>query len=114
MSNPQLLDIEPGGENTQYESTHTFVDPPEKQTGQLGTGEKHTKSQMRTTFGSRGNKDEDLKMARQLETGELGGGLRGETDKDLKPENQAQEGNDRVAAKTRSQQRYGPGSGVGA
>jgi len=58
MSSPQLLDIEPGGENTQYadshnyepfsdlalnrsdnrryESTHIFVDPPEKQTGQLG------------------------------------------------------------------------------
>ncbi|OJJ80508.1 uncharacterized protein ASPGLDRAFT_134595 [Aspergillus glaucus CBS 516.65] len=114
MSNPQLLDIEPGGENTQYESTHTFVEPPEKQTGQLGAGEKHTKSQMKTTFGSGGHKDEDLKMAHQLETGEPGGGLRGETDKDLKPENQAQEGNDRVAAKTRSQQRYGPGSGIGA
>ena len=38
---------------------------------------------MKTTFGSGGNKDEDLKMARQLETGEPGGGLRGEADKGM-------------------------------
>lgn len=38
---------------------------------------------MKTTFGSGGHKDEDLKMARQLETGEPGGGLRGETDKGM-------------------------------
>lgn len=38
---------------------------------------------MKTTFRSGEHKDEDLKMARQLETGEPGGGLRGETDKGM-------------------------------
>jgi hypothetical protein len=32
----KLMDTEPGGEQTQYEGIHTFVDPPTKQTGQLG------------------------------------------------------------------------------
>jgi hypothetical protein len=32
----KLMDTEPGGEQTQYEGIHTFVDPPAKQTGQLG------------------------------------------------------------------------------
>ena len=38
---------------------------------------------MKTTFESGGNQDEDLKMARQLETGEAGGGLRGDTDQSM-------------------------------
>lgn len=32
----KLMDTEPGGEQTQYEGTHTFVEPHAKQTGQLG------------------------------------------------------------------------------
>ncbi|KAF2131047.1 hypothetical protein P153DRAFT_287449 [Dothidotthia symphoricarpi CBS 119687] len=31
-----LMDTSPGGEQTQYESVHTFVDPHAKQAGQLG------------------------------------------------------------------------------
>jgi hypothetical protein len=30
------MDTEPGGEQTQYEGVHTFVEPHAKQTGQLG------------------------------------------------------------------------------
>jgi hypothetical protein len=32
----KLMDTEPGGEQTQYEGVHTFVEPHAKQTGQLG------------------------------------------------------------------------------
>jgi hypothetical protein len=32
----QLMDTEPGGEQTQYEGVHTFVEPHAKQAGQLG------------------------------------------------------------------------------
>jgi hypothetical protein len=32
----KLMDTEPGGEQTQYEGVHTFVDPHNKQAGQLG------------------------------------------------------------------------------
>jgi hypothetical protein len=31
-----LMDTEPGGEQTQYEGVHTFVEPHNKQAGQLG------------------------------------------------------------------------------
>ncbi|KAH8424724.1 uncharacterized protein LDX57_002469 [Aspergillus melleus] len=32
----QLVDIQPGGESTQYESIKEYTVPPAKQTGQLG------------------------------------------------------------------------------
>jgi hypothetical protein len=32
----KLMDTEPGGEQTQYEGVHTFVEPHNKQAGQLG------------------------------------------------------------------------------
>jgi hypothetical protein len=32
----KLMDTEPGGEQTQYEGVHTFVEPHAKQAGQLG------------------------------------------------------------------------------
>lgn len=32
----KLMDTEPGGEQTQYEGIHTFVEPHNKQAGQLG------------------------------------------------------------------------------
>jgi hypothetical protein len=45
MSDPRLVDMEPGGESTQYESIREFTIPPAKQTGQLGVGDPHTKSE---------------------------------------------------------------------
>ncbi|KAH7407417.1 hypothetical protein BKA64DRAFT_721232 [Cadophora sp. MPI-SDFR-AT-0126] len=35
-TNTKLMDTEPGGENTQYESQDTFTKSPKKSTGQLG------------------------------------------------------------------------------
>ncbi|CZS98466.1 hypothetical protein WAI453_005788 [Rhynchosporium graminicola] len=40
-TNTKLMDTEPGGENTQYESQDTFVRDPKKSTGQLGTTNQH-------------------------------------------------------------------------
>ncbi|KAF7117791.1 hypothetical protein CNMCM5793_006993 [Aspergillus hiratsukae] len=131
MSNPNLLDIEPGGENTQYESIRLYTETPAKQTGQMGgalmipmpicaqfisnvsdrdvVNSPHTKSEMRTYFDTDNNgqklSDEDKEEAQRLE-GEFTSNMSGQTDKDSK-ENEA-------AAKTRSEQGYGPGSGVGA
>ncbi|TVY62701.1 hypothetical protein LSUE1_G006644, partial [Lachnellula suecica] len=35
-TNTKLMDTERGGENTQYESAHTFTQPPSKSGGQFG------------------------------------------------------------------------------
>ncbi|PWY71655.1 hypothetical protein BO70DRAFT_381982 [Aspergillus heteromorphus CBS 117.55] len=120
MSNPNLMDIEPGGESTQYESIRLYTDTPEKQTGQLGGSSQHTTSEMRTTLGGNGNNNGngngngngDTPLARKLEQGESTSGLSGFTDKDLKPE--TPEEGAALAAKIRREQGYGPGSDVGA
>ncbi|KGO73902.1 hypothetical protein PITC_016580 [Penicillium italicum] len=52
MSDPRLVDIEPGGESTQYESIREFTKSPPKQTGQLGSGKKHTTSEMTPGLGT--------------------------------------------------------------
>ncbi|KAJ5175869.1 uncharacterized protein N7482_001746 [Penicillium canariense] len=46
MSDPRLIDMEPGGESTQYESIRLYTQTPEKQTGQLGGTAAHTKSEL--------------------------------------------------------------------
>ncbi|OQE31549.1 hypothetical protein PENSTE_c001G09617 [Penicillium steckii] len=109
MSDPRLVDMEPGGESTQYESIRIHTQTPDKQTGQLGGGEPHTKSQLNTKGVGPGNestgrKDEDA------EAQKLGRGITKESEEDLKSDTPG----DAAAAKSRRQQGYGPGSGVGA
>ncbi|KAJ5993860.1 hypothetical protein N7451_009584 [Penicillium sp. IBT 35674x] len=107
MSDPRLIDMEPGGESTQYESIREFMVTPAKQTGQLGVGQPHTKSI--TTAIVDGTEtpasgDED-KQAQRLGMG------------NIKPNKEGlnfDNAEDAAAAKTRRQQGYGPGSGVGA
>ncbi|KAF1916935.1 hypothetical protein BDU57DRAFT_539164 [Ampelomyces quisqualis] len=41
----KLMDTEPGGQQTQYEGIHTFVEPHAKQPGQLGDPATHTSTQ---------------------------------------------------------------------
>ncbi|PYI08560.1 hypothetical protein BO78DRAFT_441617 [Aspergillus sclerotiicarbonarius CBS 121057] len=117
MSNANLMDIEPGGENTPYESIRLYTETPEKQTGQLGGQLQHTVSEMRTTWGddSNGGDEEEFRdtpLARQLEKGEATSGLSGIADKDLKPETPEEAA--ALAARIRREQGYGPGSDVGA
>ncbi|KAE8378359.1 hypothetical protein BDV26DRAFT_191219 [Aspergillus bertholletiae] len=111
MQDTRLMDTEPGGESTQYESIREFTETPAKQTGQLGANMPHTISEMMRIWDpddSPAAEDEDAEWARRF-SGQ--GGVMGEADKDLKPE--TQEG-DAEAARSRSLQGYGPGSGVGA
>ncbi|CEJ53767.1 hypothetical protein PMG11_00108 [Penicillium brasilianum] len=76
MSDPRLVDMEPGGESTQYESIREFTLTPEKATGQLGVGQPHTKSEKKFSLGSDENgtgdgEDEDeYAMAQRLGMGQ--------------------------------------------
>ncbi|KAE8161227.1 hypothetical protein BDV40DRAFT_194453 [Aspergillus tamarii] len=111
MSDTRLMDTEPGGESTQYESIREFTETPAKQTGQLGGNMPHTRSEMMRLWDPDTNskvEDEDAEWARRF-SGQSG--VMGEVDKDLKPETQD---GDAEAARSRRQQGYGPGSGVGA
>ncbi|RDW90410.1 uncharacterized protein DSM5745_02185 [Aspergillus mulundensis] len=99
MSDTKLMDIEAGGEQTQYEGIRQFNNLP------------HTKSEMRTTLaGDRSDakaKREDTKFAHKLELGERTSGISGYT-------NRGPVETEDDAAKSRREQGYGPGSGVGA
>ncbi|KAJ5363426.1 uncharacterized protein N7496_009139 [Penicillium cataractarum] len=113
MSDPRLVEMEPGGESTQYESITEFIQPPEKQTGQLGGGQPHTKSEIKTTFGSgengtgNGGNGEEYAMAQRLGMGKVAEGINKENRNSDNPV-------DAGAARTRREQGYGPGSGLGA
>ncbi|KAL4956913.1 hypothetical protein BDW69DRAFT_181161 [Aspergillus filifer] len=145
MSDSKLMDIEPGGEQTQYEGVRQFSVTPAKETGQLGGGLPHTKSEMRTKIGddnteARDRRDE-ARFAHKLERGEGTTGISGYTNsgpvnipflikllyvtclcgkQTREPEAEADDNvHDKVetdddAAKSRREQGYGPGSGVGA
>ncbi|KAJ5554796.1 hypothetical protein N7461_003266 [Penicillium sp. DV-2018c] len=107
MSDPRLVDMEPGGESTQYESIREFTKSPARQTGQLGGCGEHSKSQESPGLGSHTpatNNDDDIQAQK------LGMGGSTEPGKDKKQERVV----DEEAAKSRRQQQYGPGSGVGA
>ncbi|KAL4918218.1 hypothetical protein BDW62DRAFT_69623 [Aspergillus aurantiobrunneus] len=111
MSDRKLMDIEPGGEQTQYEGVRLFSETPAKQTGQLGGNLPHTRSETRTRFtGDHSEakaKKEEAKLAHKLELGESTSGISGYTDRGPVE-------NEDDAAKSRREQGYGPGSGVGA
>ncbi|KAJ5645948.1 hypothetical protein N7520_005709 [Penicillium odoratum] len=107
MDDPRLIDMEPGGESTQYESIREFMITPAKQTGQLGGGEPHTKSLTTAIVDptdSPASGEED-KQAQRLGMGII------QPDKEDLDFDSAE---DAASAKARRQQGYGPGSGVGA
>ncbi|KAK4866059.1 hypothetical protein LT330_008799 [Penicillium expansum] len=106
MSDPRLIDMEPGGESTQYESIREFTKTPPKQTGQLGSGMKHTISEVSPGLGTHSpvpSIDEDF-QAQKLGMGAFADSGKKDTKRD----------EDDAVAKARRQQGYGPGSGVGA
>ncbi|KOS41350.1 hypothetical protein ACN38_g7788 [Penicillium nordicum] len=105
MSDSRLVDMEPGGESTQYESIRQFTLSPLKQTGQLGVGDKHTTSEVGPGLGTHTpaqSNDEDFQAQK------LGMGAIADSGKDMT------RAEDDAVAKARRQQGYGPGSGVGA
>ncbi|CAI7623819.1 hypothetical protein N7533_011974 [Penicillium manginii] len=106
MSDPRLIDMEPGGESTQYESIRLYTKTPDKQTGQMGSGKTPTESQLSTKDDPvlEGNASGDeYKLAQKL-----GRGMEKESEEDLDTPGDA------ATAKARRQQGYGPGSDVGA
>ncbi|OJJ47122.1 hypothetical protein ASPZODRAFT_25200 [Penicilliopsis zonata CBS 506.65] len=110
MSDSNLVDMEPGGESTQYESIRTVTVTPKKETGQLGMGSPHTKSEM-SRFWEGDSTDtkpetDDEEWARQQNFGGFTGQFRGQKDRTAD--------DDAAAARARRQQGYGPGSDVGA
>ncbi|KAL4801467.1 hypothetical protein BDV18DRAFT_74585 [Aspergillus unguis] len=111
MSDSKLMDIEAGGEQTQYEGIRQFSVTPAKQSGQLDGDLPHTRSQMQTTIPGDHSKTEarreDARFAHKLELGENTSGISGYT-------NEGPVERDDDAAKSRREQGYGPGSGVGA
>ncbi|KAL2872734.1 uncharacterized protein BJX67DRAFT_16873 [Aspergillus lucknowensis] len=107
----KLMDIEPGGEQTQYEGIRQFSETPPKATGQLGGNLPHTRSEMRTWIrpdhSDAKARREEAKMAHKLELGERTTGISGYTD--TAPVQREDD-----SAKLRREQGYGRGSGVGA
>ncbi|KAL4867709.1 hypothetical protein BDV12DRAFT_197990 [Aspergillus spectabilis] len=85
MSDSKLMDIEAGGEQTQYEGIRQFSVTPAKQHGQLDGDLPHTKSEMKTRIGGDRTeakaKREEAKFAHKLELGESTTGISGYTDK---------------------------------
>ncbi|KAL3469603.1 hypothetical protein BJX99DRAFT_240988 [Aspergillus californicus] len=88
MSDSKLMDIEPGGEQTQYEGIRLFSATPAKQTGQLDDNLPHTRSPVRTriveeTSEAKDKRDrkEDAKLAHKLELGERTSGISGYTNR---------------------------------
>ncbi|EXJ83131.1 hypothetical protein A1O1_06750 [Capronia coronata CBS 617.96] len=112
-SDDKLMDTEPGGENTQYESIKTHTVPTEKQRGQLGSGP--NTSEASSMSQDRGQQTADnIRYGQNVSESGMGG--KTTTSSGVA----AQEGYGGTPDKaegqedTRSQQGYGSGSGVGA
>ncbi|KAJ5907412.1 hypothetical protein N7495_000094 [Penicillium taxi] len=104
MSDSRLMDVEPGGESTQYESIVEFTKPPPKQTGQLGEGASHNKSHTVAGVGDPITKDDEYTLAQKL-----GRGACEPSKEDLDLDAAA----DAAAVRARRQQGYGPDPNVG-
>ncbi|KAJ5113690.1 hypothetical protein N7456_002224 [Penicillium angulare] len=137
MSDPRLIDMEPGGESThcqrrvtphcrytptsttissfsncliRYESIREFTIPPEKQTGQLGAVVKGGEPHTKSEATALPvTTDSPASSAENELAQKLGRGIIKPSKEDLDFDNAG----DAEAAKARRQQGYGPGSGVG-
>ncbi|KAJ5519431.1 hypothetical protein N7453_001853 [Penicillium expansum] len=108
MSDPDLLiwNLAERALRYRYESIREFTKTPPKQTGQLGSGMKHTISEVSPGLGTHSpvpSIDEDF-QAQKLGMGAFADSGKKDTKRD----------EDDAVAKARRQQGYGPGSGVGA
>ncbi|KAH7356977.1 hypothetical protein BKA65DRAFT_495894 [Rhexocercosporidium sp. MPI-PUGE-AT-0058] len=120
-TNTKLMDTEPGGENTQYESQDTFVRPPKKSTGQFGAtqpsedteADVHRAAQQQ----ERGEKTaENVRYGEAISEHGLGGETVGNSGKadDVSAGNGGTSSEERVKQeRARREMGYGEGSGVG-
>jgi len=116
-----LMDTEPGGESTQYESINTSNTPHAKQGGQMG--EPQTEVDSKSSEQQQEKNERGEKTAENIRYGEAISehGFGGETTGNSGQANQGTgfgstefRDNSEDATKTRKDQGYGPGSGVGA
>lgn len=115
-----LMDTEPGGEGSQYESIQTVTKPHTKQGGQMGEEETQpdaVTSQQEQQKAERGKKTaENARYGQTISEEGMGGKTTeagGSANQDGFGASDAQEGTDN-AEESRWDQGYGPGSGVGA
>ncbi|KAI9751602.1 MAG: hypothetical protein M4579_005995 [Chaenotheca gracillima] len=123
-SDPKLMDTEPGGESTQYESIQTVTKPHSKEDSQLSDPSGHTTANASATSEAQESKREKgEKTAEKIRFGESISehGYGGEVTTNSGSGNQeggyggvqAGDRQDDSAGDTRQEQSYGPGSGVG-
>ncbi|OWP02385.1 hypothetical protein B2J93_3173 [Marssonina coronariae] len=108
-TNTKLMDTEPGGENTQYESQNTFTRPPKKSTGQLGADpNEKTEADVQQ---AKEKRERGEKTAENIRYGEAISehGFGGET---VGNSGEAGAG-EAILGQSRREQGYGEGSGVG-
>lgn len=115
-----LMETEAGGESTQYESIHTVTKPHSKEGGQMGEKETQPDAVPSETGQQKGERGQ--KTAENMRYGEAISehGFGGETTGNSGVANQdgfgptAMEESEEHAEKSRQEQGYGKGSGVGA
>ncbi|KAL6711337.1 hypothetical protein ACN47E_005868 [Coniothyrium glycines] len=74
----KLMDTEPGGEQTQYEGAHTFIEPHNKQAGQLGDPSHGTSTTPPTTTPNAPNATgitpaDKIRYGQSIQEGGMGG-----------------------------------------
>jgi len=117
-SNAKLMDTEPGGENTQYESINTLTKPHAKEEGQFkDSSSTEASRQAQQEKSAKGEKTaENTRYGEAISEHGFGGETTGNSGDAQQggygriDENSGAEGTSQV----RRTQGYGPGSGVGA
>jgi len=107
-TNTKLMDTEPGGENSQYESTATFTKPHSKSEGQFGDSTPTEASQVsQKEKAERGEKTaENVRYGEAISEHGFGGETVGN-------EGGVGVGEGKTTGQVRRAQGYGGGSGVG-
>jgi len=120
-----MMDTEPGGESTQYESIDTDNKPHAKQGGQMGEPQTEVDStsseqqqQQQQQKSERGEKTaENIRYGESISEHGFGGqttGNSGQANQDTGYGSTKFHDSSEDAVQTREDQGYGPGSGVGA
>ncbi|PQE32949.1 replication factor c subunit 5 protein [Rutstroemia sp. NJR-2017a WRK4] len=113
-TNTKLMDTERGGENTQYESIHTYIEPHAKDSGTFkdpnpNEAEQKAAAEKR----ERGEKTaENIRYGEAISEHGMGGETVGNS-RGVNPPG-GEESVEEKGDKARHAQGYGPGSGVGA
>ncbi|KAF1939154.1 hypothetical protein EJ02DRAFT_265310 [Clathrospora elynae] len=116
----KLMDTSPGGQQTQYEGVHAFVEPHAKQAGQLGDPSTHTSTEQKNISASDKPNTQGVSPADKIRYGQSiqEGGMGGKTTSstgEAKSEGgfggtKAVDGEDGGEEKERRAQGYGGGS----